>query len=579
MRSMIFDWCRPVVILLALAPILSACSPMKQEIDAQTSQALSRVKQDNAQLIAQQVSDQPIVQRINGAWLGSRATPIQIDANLPEIFWRADFRFQFGKGTLTTIAEKLTQVTHIPVRVEPDVFMPASALLSTGQTNNSTEGSDERSSSTPLTMLPNPMASSRLSTDSPNLPTTSTTPQYEMNYWGTLAGYLEQLCARAGISWDYHDGVITLKRLVTRTFTLKAIPGSSAFDATLGRDAQTQAGAQGGSSGASGGTGNYASTAKVKMDSTYSVWTALEKAIQTIKTPAGRYAISEATGTITITDTSAAVAEVARLIDHENSLLTRQIAIRVEVLSVKMVNSEDYGIDWGLVFQQVAALTPWSVSFSTPASMVSPDAAHLGVSILSRKDGQPGPWSGSKAFFQALAQYGRVKVVTTANALTVNRQPIPVAITQQTGYLAEVTPAPAGANGNVGGTPGLKPGTVTTGFMLNLLPTVLDSNQLLLQFSVGISSLDALNKQTSGSGSNQQSIQTPMISSTDFLQKVAMRPGETLVLSGYEREASQYDRRTLGQGAPIGLGGGFNGNQSREAVVILVTPVLIESAI
>ncbi len=579
MRSMIFYWHRPVFILLAVVPMLSSCSTMRQEIDEQTSQALSRARQDNAQLTVQQVSDKPIVQRVNSAWLGSRAIPIQVDMNLPEIFWRADFRFQFGKGTLTTIAEKLTQVIHIPVRVEPDVFMSASALLSTGQTNNPIEGNDERSNSTPLTTLPNPMASSRLSTDLPNLSTTSTTPQYEMNYWGTLAGYLEQLCARAGISWDYHDGVITLKRLVTRTFTLKAIPGSSAFDATLGRDAQTQAGAQGGSSGASGGTGNYASAAKVKMDSTYSVWTALEKAIQTIKTPVGRYAISEATGTITITDTSAAVAEVARLIDHENSLLTRQIAMRVEVLSVKIVNSEDYGIDWGLVFQQVAALTPWAVSFSTPASMVSPDAAHLGVSILSRKDGQPGPWSGSKAFFQALAQYGRVKVVTTANALTVNRQPIPVAITQQTGYLAEVTPAPAGANGNVGGTPGLKPGTVTTGFMLNLLPTVLDSNQLLLQFSVGISSLDALNKQTSGSGSNQQSIQTPMISSTDFLQKVAMRPGETLVLSGYERQAGQYDRRTLGQGTPIGLGGGFNGNQSREAVVILVTPVLIESAI
>jgi type IVB pilus formation R64 PilN family outer membrane protein len=181
--------------------------------------------------------------------------------------------------------------------------------------------------------------------------------------------------------------------------------------------------------------------------------------------------------------------------------------------------------------------------------------------------------------FNALQEYGRVDVLTTANAMTVNRQPVPVAITQQTGYLAEITPAPAGASGSVGGTPGLTPGTVTTGFILNLLPTILDSNSILLQFAMGISSLDALTTQSSGSGANLESIQTPTISSTDFLQKVALRPGETLILSGYERRAGQYDKRTLTDKAPVGLGGSFNGNTDREAVVILVTPVVSEGAI
>jgi hypothetical protein len=51
------------------------------------------------------------------------------------------------------------------------------------------------------------------------------------------------------------------------------------------------------------------------------------------------------------------------------------------------------------------------------------------------------------------------------------------------------------------------------------------------------------------------------------------------VLSGYERSAGQYDKRTLTSGAPIGLGGSINGTSNREAVVILVTPVLSEGAI
>ncbi|MCY1546747.1 Outer membrane lipoprotein BfpB [compost metagenome] len=184
-------------------------------------------------------------------------------------------------------------------------------------------------------------------------------------------------------------------------------------------------------------------------------------------------------------------------------------------------------------------------------------------------------WGGSKAFFKALSSFGRVSVVTTANAMTLNRQPVPVAITNQTTYLAKVTPAPAGASGSAGGTPGLEPGTVTTGFLLNLLPTVLDSNSILLQFGLGISDLTALVDVPSG----DQKIQAPEISSTDFLQKVAIRPGETLVLSGYERSAGQYDKRTLTSGAPIGLGGSINGTSNREAVVILVTPVLSEGAL
>ncbi|CCD28930.1 Type IVB pilus formation outer membrane protein,PilN family [Candidatus Glomeribacter gigasporarum BEG34] len=552
--------------------ILSACQTMQQEMDRQTDQLLDQTAQSNRAMLQSARSDTRVVQRVGGAWLGAHAVPIQNDATLPDIFHRTDFRFQFGKGNIMTIAEKLTQVTHIPVRVQPDVLMPMTAFMAANGTRITPENAGRTQARAMLPALPSPAAGGVLAAGVSATVAPDDSVEYDMNYLGTLSGYLELLCARAGISWDYHDGMITLRRLMTQTFTLKAIPGASGFDAALGRDSQTQ-------SGAKTSTGGYASTTKVKMDSAYSVWSALEKSIQAIKTPMGRYSISEATGTITVTDTRAAVEEIARLIGHENSVLARQVAMRVEVLSVKITGAQAYGIDWALVFQKAAQLGGWSLSFSSPASLAGTHAGSMGISILSPESGQGGPWAGSKAFFKALSHYGRVRMVTTANALTLNRQPVPVAITQQTGYLAEITPAPAGASGGSGGTPGLTPGTVTTGFMLNLLPTVLESNRILLQFSVGISSLDALDKQTSGSGKNQQSIQTPMISSTDFLQKAAMRPGQTLVIFGYERQFGQYDKRALAKEMPIGLGGSFSGRMNREAVVILVTPVVAEGAI
>ncbi|MCW3634250.1 secretin N-terminal domain-containing protein, partial [Burkholderia cenocepacia] len=116
---------------------------------------------------------------------------------------------------------------------------------------------------------------------------------------------------------------------------------------SLGRDGQTQTGTQGGAQGGtSQNSGGYSSNTKIKMDSAYSVWTSVEGQIKAIKTPPGRYWISEATGTITVTDTKAAVDEISRIIDHENGLLTRQIVMRVEVLSVKLTSGQQYGIDW-----------------------------------------------------------------------------------------------------------------------------------------------------------------------------------------------------------------------------------------
>ncbi|KND62313.1 Lipoprotein [Candidatus Burkholderia verschuerenii] len=580
--------------VLALA--LSACNTMQRDVDHQTAQTTDQIGAYNRiATIQNATSNVRVVQRVSGAWLGGRAVPMTADATLPEIFKRNDFQFQFkdGPGDLQLLAERLTKLTGIPVRVQPDALMPLSAFMDkSGGGGGSASTTSGGGASAPATVqpipnatlppLPSPAAGGSLAAglSSASYGGRADETKYNMNYVGTLQGFLELTCAKGGLSWDYHDGVVTIRRFVTKVLSLKALPGSSGFDASLGRDGQTQTGTQGGAQGStSQNNGGYSSNTKIKMDSAYSVWTSIEGQIKAIKTPPGRYWISEATGTITVTDTKAAVDEISRIIDHENGLLTRQIVMRVEVLSVKLTSAQQYGIDWNVVFNKVTNMVPWALSFTSPTSLVSSTAGSLGASVLTPTSGSPSAWSGSQAMFNALQEYGRVKVVTTANAMTVNRQPVPVAITQQTGYLAEITPAPAGASGNVGGTPGLTPGTVTTGFMLNLLPTILDSNSILLQFSMGISSLDSLDKQTSGTGSNQESIQTPTISSTDFLQKVALRPGDTLVLSGYEREQGQYDKRTLTDKAPVGLGGSFNGSTDREAVVILVTPVVAEGAI
>lgn len=564
-----------LIALLAAFSVLAGCGTVQEKVDVRHQANTETIQARSAEVITQNATHNVSrMQRSSGAWLGMRATPLQADSSLPQIFrQQVSFRFP-GRVSISTIAERITKVTSIPVSVKPDVFMASSSFVTGGGNSTASAGSVPVTVGPPLPALPGPgTGAGSLSAGLSSSSIQNNTTDLEMNYEGTLSGYLDLLAARAGISWEYREGMISLHRLVTKVFTLKALPGTTTFDSSIGKTATTN-------SGTNGSTSGFNSTSNIAMNSKFGVWTAVEASIKSMLSPAGKMAMSEASGNITVTDTRDVVDQVGRLLDSENATLTRQVAMRVEVLSVRLNSGNEYGIDWDGVFNQLAG--SYMLRFQSPASLVTAAAGSLGVSVVAPVSGGSTTqqrYGGTQAFFKALNSYGKVSVVTTANALTLNRQPVPVAITNQVGYLAEITPAPAGAAGGAGGTPGLKAGTVTTGFLLNLLPTVLDSNSILLQFSVGISDLNRINTVSSGVGANQQSIQTPEISGTEFLQKVAMRPGETLVLSGYERSVGQYDRRTLAEGAPVGLGGSFAGTNNREAVIILVTPVLSESAI
>ena len=474
----------PLLLMVGVAGLLFGCGTTKEVVDKHYDDNSARVKRGADSIITTNVaSDGVAVHRVQGAWLGMRSTPLQADSSLPQIFRRQiSLRFP-GRANIATIAERITKVTGIPVSVKPDVLVSATAFVKGGAVSGSI---GTGANGVAGAVNSDKSAYQGLSYGLSNASVENNATEFEMNFEGPLAGYLDLLVAKAGISWEYREGVISLHRLVTKVFLLKAIPGSSSFDSSLGRTSSASAG-----SGQT--TAGFNSTSNITMMSKFSVWSSIEASIKSIMSPSGKMAMSEATGSITITDTRDVVEQVGRLIDQENAMLTRQIAMRVEVLSVKLNSGNEQGIDWTSVFSQLSG--NFQMTFNSPVSIVSGNASNFGVSVLSPVTGTTGSatqqrFGGSQALFKALNTYGRVSVVTTANALTLNRQPVPVAITNQTSYLAEVTPSTGGGIGTAGGTPGLKSGVVTTGFLLNLLPTVLDSSSILLQFSVGISELN-----------------------------------------------------------------------------------------
>jgi type II secretory pathway component GspD/PulD (secretin) len=72
--------------------------------------------------------------------------------------------------------------------------------------------------------------------------------------------------------------------------------------------------------------------------------------------------------------------------------------------------------------------------------------------------------------------------------------------------------------------------------------------------------------------SGTSKIESPEIDTRNFLQRVAMKSNETLIISGFEQTDDNLDRQGVGDAGNYALGGGFKAGSNKESIVILITP-------
>jgi type IVB pilus formation R64 PilN family outer membrane protein len=175
----------------------------------------------------------------------------------------------------------------------------------------------------------------------------------------------------------------------------------------------------------------------------------------------------------------------------------------------------------------------------------------------------------------ALSTQGKVRKETSASVTTLNYQPVPVQVARQTAYLKS---SQTTISANVGSSTSLTPGVVTSGFTMTLLPNLLDNGTVMLQFSTDISTLRRINTVSSTGTTGGSQIQTPEIDTRNFLQRVAMKSGQTLVVSGFEQMEGDVERQGTGSPSNFLLGGGAASRSNKEIIVILITPIAMPGA-
>lgn len=500
-----------------------------------------------------EVRKQAPVLHMNGAWLGGKAVQIsQKEKELPPVFpksWTLAFP---DRVSLNAVAERITKVTGVPVRIAPDVFTRAA-------------GATAASSSQPAAgaQAPQPVAGSMVGG------TASDSMQgmdLQINYTGSLNGLLDIVTARAGISWSFHDSAIHIFRYETRTFVLNSVPGSSSLSASVGGGGSSGGsggggGIGGGSGGGSGGGGSGQSTSM--ESSSLSIWSATEATVKTMLSQGGKVIATPATGTITVTDTPDIVQRVASMIERENKRMSRQIRLQVQVYSVVSDQITEQGINWNALLATLAG--DYKLGFTSAANVVSTGAGAITSNILKRD-------VSVDIVLKALNTFGKASFVTTANKMALNNRPTTLDVALDTDY---VKSSQTTQTINVGTTQSLTPGTVSTGFTINLLPHVIENDSIFLQFALRLAELEDLKPVQSGNSM----IQLPTVSRRNTLDQVALRNGETLVLTGLERILSKTNNSGTIPSAGLLLGGTDKAQVRKEALVVMITPVIVEGGI
>jgi hypothetical protein len=354
------------------------------------------------------------------------------------------------------------------------------------------------------------------------------------NYTGKLSEVLAKISTNFGVEWVFSDGKVIFRDYVTRQYQIPVIP-----------------------SVATGGSEVGTSTSGYTAD----FWTEFEASVDGILGEDVVYTISRTTGLLTVTAKVGSHSEIRDFVNEISKNMAQQIAFDVNVLSIVINDDEGAGLDLSVALADLAGGTQTGSS----SGRLSESTSGMNLSIV--KDG-----ISLQAVVDVLSRQGKVSIDTRTGVTTVNNRPVPVEVIDSISYIASITSETSVDTGTTRLVP--QPAIQEVGFSLQLYPRIMNTNEIMVEYSLNLSELKAL--RSFGEGESQ--VQLPEVSETSFSQQTVLQNGNTLILSGFERNRKSFDFTNGSKAGKIfGLGSSKEVKEERVATVVMIRPRILSS--
>ncbi|MBR1605358.1 MAG: hypothetical protein IJ660_04545 [Alphaproteobacteria bacterium] len=399
-----------------------------------------------------------------------------------------------------------------------------------------------------------------------------------VSYQGPLSGLLDEIGSRFGVWWKYDKKEIYFYKNITRTFVLYSLPSEPSMNVSLG-----------GSASGSGATNSLTMSNSAKLE----FWGNIENSIKSMIDASAQLSMDSSNGTVVVTANPNDIKKVAKFINEQNVRLSRQVAISVKVYQVNVGDSDYFNLNLSAMFQDPAfvkrlksitvgedgskiatyAYNPQSIGIAGLGAGDTSIADNLSLTLL------PGNFDVSAAM-KALSTQATTSLITSGTVTTLNNKPAPIQVVKKQNYISEITKTNSGGDSNYYDI-STETQEIETGFTMNVLPRILEHGRIMMMFNLTLSDLLALDKVSldggTAEGGSGQYIQNPIVESRGFSQEVVMTSGQSLVLTGYERVENTTDKSGVGSATNSLLGGSASAKKTRSILVIVLTPVVLES--
>ncbi len=297
------------------------------------------------------------------------------------------------------------------------------------------------------------------------------------------------------------------------------------------------------------------------------VWTAVEKALEGLKSEGGVIRMNRSAGLIYLVDTPRRVAAMTRFLDDVSEALKRQVFIEAKILEVTLNDDHEYGIDWETVevgFTSGSSDLPEILNIFTNGNgrVFRADTSELNVAV------------------DFLRTQGEITILSNPHLSVMNGQSAVMTVGYQYPF-GDVDGVDRDAETGLI-TYGSSIKRVILGLQLGLTPQISRDGMITLHIVPSITKIQGEQTVTIPlTLTETQDIKNPVIGLQEFSTTVRVKSGESVILAGLISQTK--DRKDIGLpvlGSIPGLGNLFKHVEEKlenKELVIFISPVVREA--